>query len=95
MFLFVGLGTVGFLDDYIKISAQRSLGLRSRAKFVGQTFVAVVFGVLAISPALEDSRPRPRPAHAHLVHPRPPLTSACRSVLVLFIWLLIAGRATR
>ena len=26
LFLFVGLGTVGFLDDYIKISRQRSLG---------------------------------------------------------------------
>src|ERR1700709_1756843 len=29
LFLFVGLGIVGFLDDYIKISKQRSLGLRS------------------------------------------------------------------
>src|SRR5664280_1941868 len=28
LFLMTGLGTVGFLDDYIKISKQRSLGLR-------------------------------------------------------------------
>src|SRR5204863_5829768 len=29
LFLFCGLGLIGFLDDYIKISKQRSLGLRS------------------------------------------------------------------
>ncbi len=48
LFLFVGLGGVGFLDDYIKIVKQRSLGLRSRAKMIGQVLVAVVFGVLAL-----------------------------------------------
>ena len=31
LFLFVGMGLVGFLDDFIKISKQRSLGLRSKA----------------------------------------------------------------
>ncbi|MBA2573822.1 MAG: phospho-N-acetylmuramoyl-pentapeptide-transferase [Actinomycetota bacterium] len=44
LFLFAGLGAVGFLDDYIKISKQRSLGLRSKAKFAGQTSVAALFG---------------------------------------------------
>ena len=56
LFLFVGLGTVGFLDDFLKISRQHSLGLRSRAKMIGQTVVAVAFGILALSPALEDER---------------------------------------
>jgi phospho-N-acetylmuramoyl-pentapeptide-transferase len=32
LFLFVGLGAVGFLDDYIKVARQRSLGLRSRPR---------------------------------------------------------------
>jgi phospho-N-acetylmuramoyl-pentapeptide-transferase len=49
LFLFAGLGSVGFLDDYIKIAKQRSLGLRSKAKMAGQTLVAVVFGWLALS----------------------------------------------
>src|ERR1700750_403963 len=31
LFLMVGLGTVGFIDDLIKIRRQRSLGLRARA----------------------------------------------------------------
>jgi phospho-N-acetylmuramoyl-pentapeptide-transferase len=48
LFLMVGLGLVGFLDDFIKIRKQRSLGLRARAKFLGQMFVAVIFGVLAL-----------------------------------------------
>jgi phospho-N-acetylmuramoyl-pentapeptide-transferase len=48
LFLMVGLGVVGFLDDFIKIRKQRSLGLRARAKFLGQLFVAVVFGLLCL-----------------------------------------------
>jgi phospho-N-acetylmuramoyl-pentapeptide-transferase len=48
LFLMTGLGLVGFLDDYIKISKQRSLGLRSREKLAGQTLVAVIFAVLAL-----------------------------------------------
>ena len=48
LFLMAGLGLVGFLDDYLKISRQRSLGLRSREKLAGQTLVAVIFAVLAL-----------------------------------------------
>jgi phospho-N-acetylmuramoyl-pentapeptide-transferase len=48
LLLMVGLGLVGFLDDFIKISKQRSLGLRSVPKLVGQSGVAVVFAVLAL-----------------------------------------------
>ena len=56
LLLFVGMGLVGFLDDFIKIYKQRSLGLRSKAKVVGQTVVGLAFGILALSPALEDDR---------------------------------------
>jgi phospho-N-acetylmuramoyl-pentapeptide-transferase len=48
LFLMAGLGLVGFLDDYIKISKQRSLGLRTKEKLAGQTLVAVLFAVLAL-----------------------------------------------
>ena len=48
LFLMAGLGLVGFLDDYIKITKQRSLGLRAREKLGGQTLVAVIFAVLAL-----------------------------------------------
>jgi phospho-N-acetylmuramoyl-pentapeptide-transferase len=56
LFLFSGLGLVGFLDDYIKISKQRSLGLRSKAKFGGQTLVALAFALLALQFPDENGR---------------------------------------
>ena len=45
LYLTTGMGLVGFLDDFIKIRKQRNLGLNKRMKFLGQTFVAVTFGV--------------------------------------------------
>ena len=58
LFLFVGLGVVGFLDDFIKVAKQRSLGLRGNAKLIGQAVVGLIFGVLALSPLLEDENGR-------------------------------------
>jgi phospho-N-acetylmuramoyl-pentapeptide-transferase len=49
LFLFAGMGLVGFLDDYIKIVKQRSLGLRAKAKMAGQLIVGVAFAVLALN----------------------------------------------
>ena len=48
LYLMTGLGVVGFVDDYIKVIKQRSLGLKSRAKLAGQLIVAVSFAVLAL-----------------------------------------------
>ena len=48
LFLLVGLGVVGFVDDYLKIYHRRSLGLRARAKLIGQWIVTIVFAVLAL-----------------------------------------------
>ncbi|MEY3116098.1 MAG: hypothetical protein RL611_812, partial [Actinomycetota bacterium] len=45
--LIVGLGFVGYLDDWLKVVKQRSLGLRAREKLLGQAIVAGAFGVLA------------------------------------------------
>jgi phospho-N-acetylmuramoyl-pentapeptide-transferase len=49
LFLFAGMGLVGFLDDYIKIVKQRSLGLRAKAKMAGQLIVGITFAVLALN----------------------------------------------
>jgi phospho-N-acetylmuramoyl-pentapeptide-transferase len=48
LFLMTGLGLVGFLDDYLKISRQRSLGLGAGAKLAGQSAVAIAFAILAL-----------------------------------------------
>jgi phospho-N-acetylmuramoyl-pentapeptide-transferase len=47
LMLMTGLGLVGFLDDYIQVRKQRSLGLTAAAKFAGQAVVAIAFGLLA------------------------------------------------
>lgn len=39
----LGMGFVGFLDDWVKYSRQRSLGLSKAAKFGGQLAIAAVF----------------------------------------------------
>jgi phospho-N-acetylmuramoyl-pentapeptide-transferase len=44
----VAFGVVGFLDDYIKIRHQRSLGLNKRAKLIGQLVAGVGFSLLAL-----------------------------------------------
>jgi phospho-N-acetylmuramoyl-pentapeptide-transferase len=48
LLLLVGMGLVGFVDDYTKISKARSLGLTSRQKLFGQTLVTVAFAVPAL-----------------------------------------------
>jgi len=56
LFLMTGLGIVGFLDDYIKISKQRSLGLRAGSKLAGQSIVAIIFAVAALQFKNSESR---------------------------------------
>jgi len=46
--LIVALAVVGFIDDGLKISHSRSLGLGSTAKFSLQAVIGIVFGVLAL-----------------------------------------------
>jgi phospho-N-acetylmuramoyl-pentapeptide-transferase len=91
LFLFVGLGMVGFLDDYIKISKQRSLGLRSTAKMIGQTVVALVFGALALWPELADSRGN-TPASTHISFLRDIEWLALPTgVAIVLFWVIITG----
>ncbi len=91
LFLFVGMGLVGFLDDFIKISKQRSLGLRSKAKMIGQTLIALVFGVLALAPWLEDENGR-SPASDKVSFLREIDWLVLPMVLaLLLVWLLVTG----
>jgi phospho-N-acetylmuramoyl-pentapeptide-transferase len=60
LFLMTGLALVGFLDDFIKISRQRSLGLHSKQKLLGQGLVGVIFAVLALQFENAGTAPRPR-----------------------------------
>jgi len=91
LFLFVGLGMVGFLDDFIKISRQRSLGLRSRAKVIGQTVVALAFGAMALWQELADDRGN-TPASTHISFLRDIQWLALPTVVaVVLFWVIITG----
>ncbi len=48
LFLMCGLGLVGWMDDYIKISKARSLGLRSWQKLTGQLLIGTIFALLVL-----------------------------------------------
>jgi phospho-N-acetylmuramoyl-pentapeptide-transferase len=67
LYVMVGLGFVGFLDDFIKLRRQRSLGLRARAKIGGQLIVGVTFGILALQFRGADGL---TPASTHLSYVR-------------------------
>ncbi|MFJ6679663.1 phospho-N-acetylmuramoyl-pentapeptide-transferase [Microbacterium sp. NPDC091382] len=49
LWMMVGLGIIGFIDDYMKVRSQRSLGLSGWRKIVGQIAVAVPFAVMALN----------------------------------------------
>ncbi len=48
LFVTVGFGIIGFLDDFIKVVMKRNLGLNSKQKLVGQLIVAIIFFVVLL-----------------------------------------------
>lgn len=49
VWMMVGFGAVGFIDDFMKVHRQRSLGLSGWRKIVGQIIVTVPFGIVALN----------------------------------------------
>ena len=43
LFVTIGFGLLGFLDDFIKIAMKRNLGLTSKQKFLGQVVISIIF----------------------------------------------------
>jgi phospho-N-acetylmuramoyl-pentapeptide-transferase len=46
--LFVCMGLLGFLDDYLKVTKRNSDGLNKRGKLIGQALIGAVFGSVAL-----------------------------------------------
>lgn len=46
LFVLVGYGLLGFLDDFIKIAFKRNLGLTSKQKLFGQLLIAIIFYIV-------------------------------------------------
>ncbi|MEV1130640.1 phospho-N-acetylmuramoyl-pentapeptide-transferase [Agromyces sp. NPDC049794] len=55
LLMMVGLGAVGFIDDFLKTRKRQSLGLGGWAKVVGQVIVAAAFALLALQFPNEES----------------------------------------
>jgi phospho-N-acetylmuramoyl-pentapeptide-transferase len=49
IWMMVGFGVVGFIDDFMKVRRQNSLGLSGWRKVAGQGVVVVVFGIAALN----------------------------------------------
>jgi phospho-N-acetylmuramoyl-pentapeptide-transferase len=50
----LGFGAVGFLDDYLKVTRHRSLGLRGRSKILLQVILAALIGLALVYIGLTD-----------------------------------------
>jgi len=86
--LMTGLGGVGFVDDFMKIYKQTSLGLRSGAKLAGQAVVGAVFAVEVLRhPDGFDLTP----ADAHISFLRDVGPAIGVLPFVLWVVLMIAG----
>jgi phospho-N-acetylmuramoyl-pentapeptide-transferase len=89
LYLFTGMGLVGFLDDFIKIRKQRSLGLSATAKLVGQLAIGISFAVLALQ--FKDASGL-TPASVHLSFVRDiPQISLGAVLFVVFAYIVISG----
>jgi phospho-N-acetylmuramoyl-pentapeptide-transferase len=88
LMLMAGLGVVGFVDDFIKIYKQTSLGLRSGAKLAGQAVIGAIFALEVLRhPDGYDLTP----ADAHVSFLRDVGPAIGILPFVLWIVIMIAG----
>ena len=89
--LFLLLGLVGFLDDFLKVRKRNSLGLSKRRKLVAQTLVGAVFGVLAVYlPSKGQSRQTVASEYISFVKDVHWLTIGKVGTVLLFIFVVMA-----
>jgi phospho-N-acetylmuramoyl-pentapeptide-transferase len=49
MFITLGFGFIGFLDDYLKVSKRNSKGLRGKLKLLGQAMISLIVALWVIN----------------------------------------------
>ena len=89
LYLFAGMGLVGFLDDFIKIRRQRNLGLSATAKLVGQLAIGISFAILALR-FRNDAGLTPASVHLSYVRDIPQISFGA-VLFVAFAYLVISG----
>lgn len=97
LLLMTGLGIVGFLDDFLKISKQRSLGLTARAKLIGQGVVGIAFAVLALQfPSAAKDGATPASTHISVLRDTPldlAWFGAIGGTIAFVVWVLLITSA--
>lgn len=86
--LMTTLGLVGFLDDWLKVSRQQSLGLTGRQKIIGQGLFAALFGSLGIHFADVDGL---TPVSLHLSTLRDTSLNLGPVLIVIWIVFMVIG----
>jgi phospho-N-acetylmuramoyl-pentapeptide-transferase len=81
--LIIGLGFVGFIDDYLGVRARRNMGLRKRGKTLGIVVIAAAFAWLAVAFVHTDT---------HLSFTQP--LDVDLGKVGLFIWIVLVVYAT-
>src|SRR6478735_4405435 len=76
--LVVGLGFVGWIDDYLGVRARRNMGLRKRGKTLGIVIIAALFAWLSVYFVHTDT---------HLSFTQP--LDADLGKLGLFLWVIL------
>ena len=86
--LVMGLGFVGFLDDWLKISKKRSLGLTAWQKILGQIIVAAGFAYVGLKLPDENGL---SPISKQLSFVRDTAISLGVALVVIWVVFLILG----
>jgi phospho-N-acetylmuramoyl-pentapeptide-transferase len=86
--LIIGLGAVGFLDDYLKVIRQNSQGLRAKQKLLGQAVVAAAFAIAGLH--FRDSAGL-TPISLHLSTVRETSLKLGSVLLVIWVIFLVLG----
>ena len=47
--MMAGLGFIGFIDDFLKVKRQNSIGLAGGYKILGTVIIAIIFGIIALT----------------------------------------------
>ena len=87
----VGLGLVGFIDDFLKTRKQQSLGLGGWAKIAGQVVVAALFGILSLRFA-NAAGITPASTHISLVRDLPfdfMSLGAVAGTILFLLWIVV------
>jgi len=87
--LVIGLGLVGFVDDYMKVSRQNSAGISAKHKILGQVILAATFGYLGTHFPDKDGL---TPISLQLSTVRD--TSITLGVVLVVIWVALMVTAT-